>query len=416
MSKSEENIYSEQDAIQYEQALDELATVRGRWLTISMMLCIPVLAFALYLTRKTFPETELIAITFFFVFLLACYFATHLSFVKKNAYRINLLNVASVMLLLILYSIFEENYAPDLATMYGWLMMIIFALMGVILFMPLKFEHACFFGVTFLIFYTQQNYVTPDVEVIHRISAVVWLSVFIAFFLFENFHANRLRKANFYAQLLITREKAKSEALMDNMIPRQIADRLKKSQSTIADNIGEASVLFADLVGFTAMSSKMLPSKVVELIDEIFSRFDDIVESHGLEKIKTVGDSYMAVAGAPIEMSDHAIAAARAAIDMREALYQFNDERKEQLDIRIGIHSGSLVGGVIGKKKMTYDVWGDTVNTASRMESHSEKGQIQVSEQTYHLLKQTFDCESRGEIDVKGKGLMSTYFLNQKES
>ncbi len=214
---------------------------------------------------------------------------------------------------------------------------------------------------------------------------------------------------------LLKNEHQKSNQLLLNILPKSIAERLKIKTEIIADKYAEASVLFADLVGFTEISSSMLPSKLVGIIDDIFSRFDSIVDKFSLEKIKTIGDSYMIAGGVPIENDNHAELIAKAALEMQSAIKDFNQENNENIDIRIGIHSGPLIAGVIGNKKISYDIWGDTVNIASRMESHSENGKIQISEATYHFIKGKFQIEKRGEIDIKGKGIMKTYYLLDNE-
>ena len=210
-------------------------------------------------------------------------------------------------------------------------------------------------------------------------------------------------------------EQIKTNQLLHNIFPADIVLRLKDNPKKIADKYAETTVLFADLAGFAKLSSSMVPSMLVEIIDDIFCRFDLIVDKYGLEKIKTIGDSYMAAGGVPIESNDHAQLIAEAALEMRQAIYAFNEESHENLDIRIGIHTGPLIAGVIGKKKLTYDIWGDAVNIASRMESHSQDGKIQLSEPTYNLIKKNFLIKERGIINVKGKGEMKTYFLLGKK-
>ena len=204
--------------------------------------------------------------------------------------------------------------------------------------------------------------------------------------------------------------KEQSERLILNVLPEAIANRLKDNK-TIADKYSEATILFLDIVGFTEFSSKLLPSKLVSVLNDIFTRFDLITEKYKLEKIKTIGDSYLLAGGLPDERDDHAEAVAMAGLEMRAEIKKFNHETGENLDIRIGIHSGPVVAGVIGKNKFTYDIWGDTVNTASRMESHGESGKIQVSEITYYLIKDKFKFEERGVIELKGKGKFKTYYL-----
>ena len=177
------------------------------------------------------------------------------------------------------------------------------------------------------------------------------------------------------------------------------------------DSFPEATVLFADLVGFTTMSMLVPPKVVVKLLDEIFSAFDVLAERHGVEKIKTIGDAYMAVAGLPVPKSDHAIAAAEMALDMQVALQHFNLTHDTSLQMRIGVNSGPVIAGIIGRKKFIYDLWGDTVNTASRMESHGEAGRIQVSEATAQLIDARFALAPRGLITIKGKGEEVTFWL-----
>jgi adenylate cyclase len=170
-------------------------------------------------------------------------------------------------------------------------------------------------------------------------------------------------------------------------------------------------VLFADIVGFTALSSRTTPEVLVTMLDELFSLFDHLAEVHGLEKIKTIGDAYMAVAGIPEPRTDHAIAAARMALDMQAALQTYAARNGSDLAIRIGIHTGPVVAGVIGRKKLAYDLWGDTVNIASRMESHGIAGRIQISEATFECLRASFQSEHRGIVDIRGMGAMRTYLL-----
>ncbi len=209
-------------------------------------------------------------------------------------------------------------------------------------------------------------------------------------------------------------EQGKSEKLLLNILPSPIVDRLKLSSEAIADGFAEATVLFADIVGFTELSSRLSPQALVHRLNEIFSAFDALAEKHGLEKIKTIGDAYMVVGGLPEPRADHAIAMARFAIDMRSELQRINEVLGESIDIRIGINSGPVVAGVIGTKKFIYDLWGDAVNVASRMESHGKPGEIHVSATTYEKLRSHFNLESRGTVYIKGKGDMETYWLRDE--
>ncbi len=206
-------------------------------------------------------------------------------------------------------------------------------------------------------------------------------------------------------------QQEQSERLLLNILPEEIANRLKRGDSTIADTFADVTVLFADIVGFTQLSSLVSPTQLVALLNDIFSTFDNLAERHGLEKIKTIGDAYMVVGGLPIPRPDHAEAIAEMALDMQQAITDFSNTHSQAFSIRIGINSGPVVAGVIGIKKFIYDLWGDTVNTASRMESHGLPGSIQVTETTYQQLQEKYSFENRGAIEVKGKGLMTTYLL-----
>lgn len=206
-------------------------------------------------------------------------------------------------------------------------------------------------------------------------------------------------------------EQEKSEQLLLNILPSPIAQQLKESSAAIADSFPEVTVLFADIVGFTNLSSQISARELVNLLNQIFSAFDHLAELHGLEKIKTIGDAYMVVGGVPKHREDHAESIAEMALDMIKEISKYKTDQGEQFNIRIGINSGPVVAGVIGIKKFIYDLWGDAVNTASRMESHGIPGAIQVSASTYELLKDNYDLEERGVIDVKGKGKMTTYLL-----
>lgn len=210
----------------------------------------------------------------------------------------------------------------------------------------------------------------------------------------------------------ITQEQAKTEQLLLNILPRKIAQRLKAGEEHIADAFPNVSVLFADMVGFTAMSRTMKASDLVKVLSDLFSRFDLITEKHGLEKIKTIGDCYMLAGGVPEPSDDHAHAAIDAALDMCLALEEIRERTGGALRMRIGVHSGPIVAGVIGLRKFTYDLWGDTVNVASRMESTGEPGRIHVSVHTADLIRSQFKLESRGCIEVKSLGAVETYFVN----
>lgn len=209
----------------------------------------------------------------------------------------------------------------------------------------------------------------------------------------------------------IQMERAKSEQLLLNILPRMIAERLKQGETMIADYFDCATVIFADLVGFTALAHAMPPLKLVELLNDIFRRFDELAAALGLEKIKTIGDAYMVVAGVPVPRQDHAHAAARLALGMNRVLGEINAARNLEIHLRIGLHSGPIVAGIIGRDKFSYDVWGDTVNIASRMESTAQLGTIHLSASTSALLAGAFQLEFRGQVAVKGIGQMETWTL-----
>ena len=222
------------------------------------------------------------------------------------------------------------------------------------------------------------------------------------------------QKNRFLALLRIEQEK--SENLLLNILPREIAAILKNEQRTIADQFDGASILFADLVGFTPLTAELPPVEMVELLNEVFSQFDSLVEKYDLEKIRTIGDNYMVAAGVPRRRPDHAQAMAGMALEMSEYLRRRPSRNGKRLEFRIGINSGPVVGGVIGRKKFVYDLWGDAVNIASRMESQGVPGKIQITRETYEIIKQEFVCEPRGTVVVKGRDAMETWYLVGRQS
>jgi guanylate cyclase len=213
------------------------------------------------------------------------------------------------------------------------------------------------------------------------------------------------------ALLALRQEQAKAEELLLNILPRSIADKLKAQTQPIADQFASASILFADVVDFTPLSERLTPAQLVGVLDHLFSHFDSLAERYGLEKIKTIGDCYMVAAGVPTPRPDHARAMALMALDMLEAMRSSDDVGHLGLEIRVGINSGPVIAGVIGRKRFLYDLWGDAVNTASRMESHGTPGRIQITRATYELLTDEFEFEPRGRIAVKGKGDVEAWYL-----
>ncbi|HET9242602.1 MAG TPA: adenylate/guanylate cyclase domain-containing protein [Gaiella sp.] len=212
----------------------------------------------------------------------------------------------------------------------------------------------------------------------------------------------------------LAHERDRSERLLLNILPGPVAERLKASDGTIADHADEVTVLFADLVGFTAIADRTDAREVVELLNEIFSAFDDLVDRCGLEKIKTLGDGYLVAAGIPTPRADHAEAAADLAIEMERRLGSLPRAVEAGVALRIGLDTGPVVAGVIGRKKFTYDLWGDTLNTASRLQSLAAPGEIRVTEATYRRLVDSFELESRDAVEVKGKGLLRSYVLERR--
>ena len=212
----------------------------------------------------------------------------------------------------------------------------------------------------------------------------------------------------------LTVEKGKTETLLLNILPETILRRIRQGETAIADRFPEATILFSDLVGFTNLASRHSPARIVEVLNRMFSAFDALAKRLKLEKIKTIGDAYMVAGGLPEENPYHAIAVADMALGMIDVVHETGKRFGETLEARIGIHSGEVVAGLIGQHRSIYDVWGDTVNTASRLETSGVPNRIQISEQTYQRVKDTFSCELRGPIEIKGKGTMLTYFLGKR--
>jgi len=213
------------------------------------------------------------------------------------------------------------------------------------------------------------------------------------------------------AMELLIIEEARAENLLLNILPKEIAARLKAGSQTIAEQYDGASILFADLVGFSRLTAEMKPVEMVNLLNEIFSHFDFLVEKYGVEKIRTMGDNYMVGSGVPGQRPDHAQVLAKMALEMTEYLQTYRVRDEKRIEFRIGINSGPVTGGVIGRKKFVYDLWGDVVNIASHMESQGVPGKIQITQNTFDLIKDQFICEPRGLITVKGRGQMSTWYL-----
>jgi len=240
--------------------------------------------------------------------------------------------------------------------------------------------------------------------------------------IFSSLEKKRLRDLDKKNMEMLNREKElleveqlKTEKLMLNILPRPIAERLKRGEKNISGSYPDVTILFSDLVGFTKMSSQTSATDLVKLLNDLFTRFDKRADALGVEKIKTIGDAYMAVAGLPIPRPDHAQLCAELALGMFDDLTAFNQENGKQLNMRIGLNSGPVVAGVIGFTKFSYDLWGNTVNTASRMESTSRPGRVQVSPATYEAIKNDFVMEEGGMMECKGLGEILTHLLISKK-
>jgi guanylate cyclase len=248
------------------------------------------------------------------------------------------------------------------------------------------------------------NHLTPTARGVFLALDLLIPAAFV-FFILQHFVT---RKERFFR--LLQGEQARSDSLLLSILPREVATILRDERRTIADHYEGVSILFADVEGFTPLTAQITPTELVDLLNEVFSAFDEHTEKYGLEKIKTIGDCYMVASGVPRPRPDHAQALTRMALEMR-AMVTERDFQGHRLSFRIGINSGPVVGGVIGRHKFIYDLWGDAVNTASRMESHGAVGAIQVTESTFRLIQDEFRCEARGPVEIKGKGTMPVWHV-----
>src|SRR6266498_128998 len=281
----------------------------------------------------------------------------------------------------------------------------------------LRFGYAVLANVFILIGYEYSNII-----LLQRLETETGLVIFIMhnfFFLganvigmFTSYALERYTRREFIQKYTIEAQRDQADKLLYNVLPERIAEKLKQSNETIAEEFSSATVLFADIVNFMPISANFAPHEVVDMLNDLFSNFDELVDKYGVEKIQVAGDGYMVAAGVPTPRPDHAIVLAQLALDMLDCVK--NEELlagKQPIEIRIGLNSGPLLGGVIGRKKYFYALWGDTVNTASRMESHGSRGKIQITRATYELVKDEFECEYIGVIPVKGKGEMDVWHL-----
>lgn len=279
-----------------------------------------------------------------------------------------------------------------------------------VMYIPVALFVACLVG--FLGFYYEVQYWNPEHKDLGDAAREGFLMVNVSSaFAILAIMSYVYSEAAITAEALLEKERMKSERLLLNILPASIARRLKEDQGVIADHFDSATVMFCDIVGFTDLSERVSPAELVGHLNHLFCAFDDLAEKHGLEKIKTIGDNYMVAGGFPEPGEDHLRAISLMALDALAAVEAYNQQTQHQFQVRIGIHTGPAVAGVIGIRKFAYDVWGDTVNTASRMESSGAPGRIQLSEQAASQLNGEFVLEHRGMIDVKSKGKMPTYWL-----
>jgi guanylate cyclase len=278
-----------------------------------------------------------------------------------------------------------------------------------------KYEHSRWWWGAYLVLLAVGAAIQPQIqhpnnlpqEIVRAYFVLNLGSVSVIIFLLLTYFIRQKDQA--YRLLHIEEEKA--ENLLLNILPKEIAAILKNEDRTIADSFEGVSILFADLVGFTQLTANMAPVDVVNLLNEIFSYFDSLVEKYDVEKIRTIGDNYMVAAGAPRQCPDHACRLASMALEMQAYLQERHTWKDIPIRFRIGINSGPVIGGVIGRKKFVYDIWGDAVNIASRMESQGVAGKIQLTGVTYEMIRDRFACERRGTVEVKGRGDMETWFL-----
>jgi class 3 adenylate cyclase len=255
----------------------------------------------------------------------------------------------------------------------------------------------------------------PDPELLARRNRTMQTKLVRAERKLQTLEILQEQNANLMRALMaeLEEERSESERLLLNILPEAIAQRLKTEPGVIADRFDAASVLFADIVGFTPLSEALSAEQLVAWLNDVYSVFDRLVQEHDAEKIRTIGDGYMVAAGVPFPRDDHAAALTRLALDMRAHFATLPPVNGRRVNFRIGINSGPVVGGVIGTHKFQYDIWGDTVNTAARMESHGVPGRIHISTATYDLIREDFLCEPRGTVAIKGKGEMTTWFVEQ---
>jgi class 3 adenylate cyclase len=302
-------------------------------------------------------------------------------------------------LMLVLISGYVSSGHLGYATLQGWFAIIGYILVGI-------FDQRMLMGYTTLSRFFILNFFIFGLNIIGMMLG---------------YSLERTNRLAFLQQLIIEQQnaetnelRAKSERLLLNVLPAPVAERLKRGE-TVADYYENAAILFADIENFTPFSANRTPAEVVEVLNQIFSAFDQLSEKHSLEKIKTIGDDYMVVSGVPIPRSGYLEALVEMAFEMQNIMENFRQEKLCDFNLRIGINTGPVVAGIIGNKKFSYDLWGDTVNVASRMEAYGLPGRIQVTEEVFQKLKHKYHFEKRGKISIKGRGKMIVYFLSDKK-
>ncbi len=362
-----------------------------------------------YMDGRLIPEAKntiwLIRYAVVCPFLLAFFFFTFSPLFKQHMQAALCLPILipgfGLIVIMIIYPAFGDYY-------YAGLILVI---MYSYTFIRLRFVYAtcCSLTITgtYFVVSVWLNH-APFVVILNNLFelfAANYIGMFVGYLLEQHFRKDYLH------DVLLEIERDKSNYLLLNILPATIAERLKQGEKLIADSYPDVTVLFADMVGFTKISSRVSPEELVTLMNEVFSTIDGLVEKHNLEKIKTIGDAYMLAGGLPLPRPDHVEAVAEMALDMLDAISQLAAAKEGWLRLRIGINSGPVVAGVIGTKKFIYDLWGDTVNIASRMESHGIAGCIHVTQDTYERLCRNYHFMARGVSEIKGKGAMNTYIL-----
>jgi len=339
------------------------------------------------------------------------YLATYRMYFRKRLQLLVSIIICIAGVGIMLIAIRYENVKSDIF-FTGTLLPLFWAF----LYSGLRFINAVKVGLCLIVIYEVLLYSFSNMPFYTFIGLNFFIFTSLIIGVLGGYTIERYYRRDFVNQRLIRLEKQKNEKLLLNILPKSIAEELKAHEGTIARDYEEITVLFADLVGFTQLSSHQTAQEVVTMLNEIFSMFDKLTDEYGLEKIKTIGDAYMVTSNISANKSDAVEAVADFALDVHQMLSKYNERTGKNIEIRVGIHTGPAVAGVIGVKKFIYDVWGCTVNIASRMESHSLINQTQVSQASYELLKDRFIFDERGEIEIKGMGRMHTYLLMNRRS